>query len=146
MADILGSNGQIIAEVRTSGAIAVAPGSNNGAVPVQLSAAATVAAAANNQTLAAGVGQRTYITDFYVDGLGATGASTILITITGLLGGTRTYQLAIPAGVTTLISRLAVQFPYPIAASADNTAIVVNVPSFGAGNTASNAGASGFRI
>lgn len=147
MADILGSQNQIISEVRRIGTpFAVASGSLDGAIPLHLGNASTVAAAANNQTLTGAAGLRTYITDFYVDGLGATAASIIAVTITGLLGGTRTYRVSIPAGVGVPITRLQVNFTFPIPASADGTSITVNVPSYGAGNTAADAGVSGFRI
>lgn len=111
---------------------------------IELAASAQVSAAANNQTLAAQTGRRTFISGFTVDGLGATGASVINVTVTGVLGGTITYVLPIVAGATTQIAPLRVEFPRPIPASADNTAIVVNVPSFGAGNTQANASAHGF--
>ena len=101
-------------------------------------------AAANNQTLAAAAGFRTYITGFSVTGGGATGASIIAVTITGLTN-TLTYHVPIPAGAAVGVTPLVVQFIRPIPASADNTAIVVNVPSFGAGNTAASASAQGFQ-
>ncbi len=107
--------------------------------------AATGAAGAITATLAAVAGRRTYISGFVVDGLGATAASVIEVTITGLLGGTMRYKLSIPAGATVaLASPLRVEFSRPLPASADNTAIVVNVPSFGTGNTSSIAHAHGF--
>lgn len=117
----------------------------NGNVPTDLVVAAQVAAAANNQTLAGVAGKTTYISGFHVDGLGATGASTITVTITGI-GTTLSYTLSIPAGATVAITRLVVEFARPIPASAPNTAIVVNVPSFGAGNTVAQAGAHGFQL
>ena len=141
------------AKIYSGGALkddgAVAPstfGSTTTGDATELVVGSTAAAAANNQTLAAAAGKRTYIAGFYVDGLGATGASVITITVTGL-GVTLTFKLSIPAGTgTQLANRLLVTFPRPIPASADNTAIVVNVPSFGAGNTESDAGAWGFQI
>lgn len=114
---------------------------------VEMAVSAQVAAAANNQTLRAdGAGRMTYIAGFYVDGLGATGASVIEVSITGLLGGTQFYEVSIPAGATVALGAagLKVEFARPIPASAPNTAIVVNVPSFGAGNTKASAGAHGF--
>lgn len=102
------------------------------------------AAAALTATLAAVSGRRTFLAGFYVDGLGATGASIIDVTITGLLGGTITRKVNVVAGATTTITPLAVEFARPIPASADNTAIVVNVPSFGAGNTQALVGVHGF--
>lgn len=121
-------------------------GSTSDGTATELLVAATVAAAANNQTLAAAAGKRTYLAGFLIDGLGATGASVIQITFTGLADGDLSFRVSIPAGATTAITRLFVTFPRPLPASADNTAIVVNVPSFGAGNTAADAAAWGFRI
>jgi len=107
--------------------------------------AATGAAAAITATLAAVVGKRTFISGFAVDGLGATAGSVIEVTVTGTLGGTLRYKLTIPAGAAVaLAGPLRIEFARPIPASADNTAIVVNVPSFGAGNTSAIASAHGF--
>lgn len=111
---------------------------------IELEVSSANAAAANNQTLAAAVGKRTYLCGFTVTGTGATGASTIAITITGLTN-TITLHLVIPAGAGVAISPLIVDFTRPMPASADNTAIVVNVPSFGTGNTAASASARGFQ-
>ena len=111
----------------------------------ELEVAATVAAAANNQTLAATAGKRTYISGFLVGGLGATAASVIAVTVSGI-GVTMTFRFDVPIGAVVNSTRLLVTLPRPIPASADNTAIVVNVPSFGAGNTAADASAWGFSI
>lgn len=102
------------------------------------------AAAANNQTLAAAPSMRTYIQGFWITGAGATAGSTIAVTITGLTN-TLTYYLTIPTGASTAIAPQWIEFNPPLPASADNTAIVVNVPSFGAGNTAASAAAWGFQ-
>lgn len=109
-----------------------------------LAVSATVAAAANNQTLPAAAGVRTYISGFTITGGGATGASLILVTITGLTN-TINYSLAIPAGAALGVQPLQAWFDPPLPASADNTAIVLTVPSFGAGNTAASAMAFGFQ-
>ena len=111
---------------------------------VELEVSASVAAAANNQTLAAAAGKRTYITGFSVTGAGATAASVITITVTGLTD-TLEYKMTIPAGASVAVTPLILEFNRPIPASALNTAIVVNVPSFGAGNTAAAATAQGFQ-
>lgn len=104
------------------------------------------AATAITATLAAAVGKTTWIQGFLVTGLGATAAAVIDITVTGLLGGTRTFSLAVPAGATVPVAEpLLITFDQPFPASAVNTAIVVNVPSFGAGNTAARASAWGFQ-
>jgi len=102
-----------------------------------LGASSANAAAANNVTLpAGGAGTVVYVTGFEITGDGATAGSIITVTLTGVIGGTKTYFLTIPAGVGVDIGRLFVTFPYPgLPANAANTAITLNVPSFGAGNT-----------
>jgi len=94
-----------------------------------------VAAGAAVATIAGAAGVYTYITGFEVTGSGATAASVILVTVTGCVGGTMTYAMAIPAGVTAAVTPLIVSFPRPLVSTAVNTAIVVTAPSFGAGNT-----------
>jgi hypothetical protein len=111
---------------------------------VELEVSSANAAAANDQTLAAAADKRTHITGFAITGGGATGASVIAVTVTGL-ANTLNFRLAIPVGATVGITPLIVSFKRPIPASADNTAIVVNVPSFGAGNTNAAVTASGFQ-
>jgi hypothetical protein len=97
-----------------------------GAAPLGASSG-VVAAAAAVATLAGAAGKTTYITGFQCMGLGATAASIVQVAVTGLLGGTQTYLVSVPAGVTTPISPfpLAVLFDPPLPASAVNTAIVV---------------------
>lgn len=109
-----------------------------------LAVGAQVSAAANNQTLAAAAGFRTHLAGLYVSGGGATAASIIQITVTGLASAV-SFNLAIPAGAAVGVNPLWLEFDPPLPASADNTAIVVNVPTFGAGNTAASATAWGFQ-
>lgn len=104
-----------------------------------------VAAAANNQTLAAAAGMRTYISGFVITGGGATAASVVSVTITGL-ANTLNFDIPVPAGAAAGIQPLWVEFDPPLPASAENTAIVLNVPSFGAGNTKASASAWGFQF
>jgi hypothetical protein len=119
--------------------------SATGSTGQTLSNSATGAASAITATLTSTVGQTAWVTGFEVTGAGATGASVIVVTITGGLGGTLSYDLVIPAGVTTSITPLIVEFPQPLPANGTNTNIVCNVPSFGAGNTNSAAVIHGFR-
>lgn len=109
-----------------------------------LEVGAQVAAAANNQTLAGAASLRTYISGAMISGGGATAASVIQVTITGLTN-TLSFNIAVPAGAAVGIQTLQLLFDPPLPASADNTAIVVNVPSFGAGNTNASASAWGFQ-
>lgn len=104
-----------------------------------------VAAAAATATLAAAAGKTTYMTGFDITGAGATAASVVTATVTGLLGGTQSYTIAVPAGATLGIAPVFVAFSQPFPASAVNTAIVVTVPSLGAGNTNAVANARGFQ-
>lgn len=109
-------------------------------MPIFPAVGAQVAASANNQTLAAAVGRRTYISGFSLTG----GGATLSVTVTGL-ANTLNYSVAVPAGASVGITPLHLRFHPPLPASADNTPIVVNVPSFGAGNTNASASAWGFQ-
>lgn len=119
---------------------------NREATPVQIVGAAGVAdaplvagnvgaAAQITATLPAVAGQTTYLAGFYVDGLGATAGSVIEVTVSGALGGSFTRKMTIPAGAGVAVTPLEMNFTRPIPSSAVNTAIVVTVPTFGAGNT-----------
>ena len=114
------------------------------AVGDPLNASATGAAAPISATLAGAAGKYTYITGFEVTGAGATAAGVVLVTVTGVQGGTQNFYLAIPAGAAVGVNPLLVRFPVPLRSSALNTNIVVNVPSFGAGNTSAAVAAHGF--
>jgi hypothetical protein len=105
---------------------------------------ASAAAAPVQVSLLAVAGQTNYLCGFSVIGLGATAAAANLpVTISGLAGtilpanGSLTLGLIqVPANsVTTAISPLVMSFQPPIPASAPATAITLNVPIFGAGNT-----------
>lgn len=103
-----------------------------------------VAAAAATATLTSRTGTMAYITGFAVTGAGATAASVIAVTVTGVIGGTMTFNMAIPAGATVGVAPLIVTFPLPIAATSQNVNIVVSAASFGAGNTNASTVAFGY--
>lgn len=105
-----------------------------------------VANASAVATLAAAAGKTNFITGFEITSAGATAASVVLATVTGLLGGTRTYVYASVAGATAANQTLSVQFSQPLRASAVNTAIVVTLPALGAGNTNAAVNAQGWQI
>lgn len=111
---------------------------------IDVTASATGAAGALAPAIPAVAGARNYLTSFEITGGGATAASIITVTVTGLLGGTITFYIAVPAGATVGITPLTVRFDRPLPASADNTAITLNVASFGAGNTNAAAVIHGF--
>ena len=104
----------------------------------------TGAAAAIAPALAAVAGKTNYVTGFEVTGGGATAASLVTATLTGLAAGTFSYVIAVPAGATLGVAPLVVEFNPPLPASAVNTAITLNLPSLGAGNTAASAVIHGF--
>ena len=122
--------------------------SGGSAAPAFLTASATGAAAALAPALAApGAGFTDWVTGFQVTGSGATAASVIVVTLTGVIGGTLSYELAIPAGVTAGVPPLTVSFPWPgLPAAAANAPITLNVPSFGAGNTNAAATLQGYSL
>lgn len=121
------------------------PGMTGAPATQVVASSGNVAAATATATLAASATKTTYITGFEVTGLGATAGLGPVLTITGLLGGTISYVVGVPAGVTVPLTPLIVQFPQPLAGSAINTAIVVSVPTFGSGNTAACVTAHGFQ-
>lgn len=106
-------------------------------------ASGVVAAGTAAATLTSAAAQTMYLTGFAITGGGATGASLVTCTITGLIGGTASYIVAVPAGVTLGIVPVSRHFTNPVAASAVNTNIVVSCPTFGVGNTAASVNAEG---
>jgi hypothetical protein len=108
---------------------------------------AVVSAAIATATLAATSSRLNYITGFTVTGLGATAATMAAITVSGLAGGTQTFAAyPVPAGVGVSGPIMAVNLPNPIPASAVNTAINVNVASFGSGNVGAQSSVQGYMI
>ena len=114
--------------------------------PVTSYASGNVANSVAAATIPAAAGKTSYITGFDVSGAGATLGGVVLLTITGLLGGTVTYPISAPAGVTLGLTPLMVNFTPPLQASAANVAIVVSLPALGAGNTNAAVVARGFSV
>ena len=103
--------------------------------PIVVSAAG--AAQSNAATLTGKTGQYTYIEGFDVTGGGATAASVVEVSTTGLSNNLK-FEMNVLAGATGPINAqggLFVRFPTPIPSSATNTNIVVTLPSLGSGNT-----------
>jgi hypothetical protein len=99
--------------------------------------------------LPAVAGKTTYICGFYFFGTNATAANTgTSVTITGTITGTMTFGFTTLAGVTVANSPpLNVLFTPPcVAASAINTAIVVNGPALGTGATLVTLSAWGYQL
>lgn len=96
-------------------------------------------------TLPAVAGKTNFVTGFEITGAGATAASVVIATLTGLVN-TLHYVVAVPAGVAAPITPLVVEFSPPLPASAVNTAVSINVPAFGAGNTNAAAVIHGYAV
>lgn len=109
-------------------------------------ASGNVAAASAAASLPAVASKTNYVTGFQITAAGATAASVVSVTLTGLISGTATYTFVAPAGVTAQATPLIVSFPAPIPASAVNTAITVTCPSLGSGNTNATANIQGYVI
>lgn len=105
----------------------------------------TVAAGVAAASLAAAAGKVTYICGFAITSAGSTGAAVVAPTITGIVTGTMTFAYASVAGATLSNQPLVVPFRDCISASAVNTAIVVSLPSLGAGNTNATVNAWGYQ-
>lgn len=101
-----------------------------GASGTQVFGNGTGTTAAVTGTLAATPLKTNYLCEFDIT-VTATAASLGQITITGLLGGTRTYQIAIPA--TPAVATLSKDFNVCIPATGVNTAIVITSPAAGTG-------------
>jgi hypothetical protein len=115
------------------------------ATPVHASSGA-VSATTATASIAAVSAKTNYVTGIEITGGGATGASVIVATLSGLLGGSHVFAIAVPAGVTLGITPLIVEFTTPIPASTTNTAITIQTPTFGAGNTHAVVNIHGYRI
>jgi hypothetical protein len=113
-----------------------------------IAAVASGAAQSNAASLAAAAGKMTFIEGFDITGGGATAASVIEVTVTGVAAGTLKYELNILAGATGPMNAqggFSLRFPEPLPATGVNTAIVVTAPSFGAGNTNASVVAYGYQ-
>jgi hypothetical protein len=93
-----------------------------------------VANASAAASLAAVASKTNYLTGFSITFSGATAASIVVATVTGLLGGTLSFVVAVPAGATVGGTPIIVDLAVPHPASAANTAITVTLPALGAGN------------
>lgn len=131
----LDGNGRVLPTLYPVGAVPVTGDSGNVAAGV---AAATLAASTTGQTA--------YLTGFEITSSGSTAAGVVTGTITGVVGGPLHFTYTTVAGATLGNAPLIVAFPSPIPASAPNTAIVVSLPSLGAGNTNTTVTAHGVQV
>lgn len=77
----------------------------------------------------------TYVTGFEVTASGATAGLPVLVTLTGVLGGTLTWIFTFPAGVLVGATPLVVEFDPPLPSVDVNTDVVLTLPSSGSGGT-----------
>lgn len=110
--------------------------------------AANTASGANaiqTASITAGAGLLAFVTSLRILGLGATGATVVTATLTGVLGGTISYPVTVPAGVTVAITPVTDNFgTRGIPSAATGGTISLSVPAFGAGNTLELAEVSGY--
>jgi hypothetical protein len=102
-----------------------------------------VANASAQACLAAHVGAVTYITSFSITGDGSTAGSVVAATL-NTIGGNLTYDVTFPAGVSTQITPVIVNFITPIPAGAANTATCITLAAGGTGNLHAAVNITGF--
>jgi hypothetical protein len=123
------------------------PFSAGGANCTPVTASASGSTGAIAATLPAVAGKTTFICGLYFSGTNATAANPATsVTVTGTIGGTMTFGFPTLAAAATVPNTLPIEeeFVPCIAASAVNTAIVVNGPALGAGATLVTASAWGY--
>lgn len=119
------------------------PGSGNAGYPPGSTPTGSVASGANTGgfgvSITPGATTYAYLCGAQVNGLGATGATTVTPTITGAAGGTLTYQgqYTFPAGAAVVTTPFERTFTPCLRGSAPGIAVTFNVPG-AAGNTATN--------
>jgi len=88
-----------------------------------------------------------WITGFSVTGSGSTLGLSVLVTVTGLSGGaTLYYGYASAVGVVVGNQPLIVNFPFPLPANGQNTAIVVTCPAIGLGSSTNAVNVQGYQL
>lgn len=114
----------------------------NGATQAGASAAASNSI--NTATMTAQSGKTNYVCQVTFTADGSTTGLAVAPTITGLLGGTRTFAFNFPAGVAVGAPSLVMNFSPCLPASATNTAISAILPAGGTGNTQASADIEGY--
>jgi hypothetical protein len=112
--------------------------------PTDIQVSSVGAAGTITATIAAVAGKTAYLSSLTITGTGATAATVVAATVAGP-GVTLSFQIPVPVIATTIgIAPMVIPFSRPIPASGPNVAIVITLPSFGAGNTAVAIAATGF--
>ncbi len=104
-----------------------------------------VANATATATLSGTSNLTNWITGFEITNGGATAASCVTATVTGLVGGTESYTVCAPVGAGAAATPLLVQYTSPVPASGPGVAISVSLPALGAGNTNTTVNLHGYR-
>jgi hypothetical protein len=138
-------DGRLVVLVDSGGAGSGTASYPTASVPVT-SSSGNVAAATATATLPAVAAKTTYITGFEITAAGATAGAAVVATVTGTVSGTLSYVFTAPTGATVGAAPLTVEFSPALPSSAVNTAIVVTLPSLGAGNTNAAVVAHGFQL
>lgn len=102
-----------------------------------------VANAQAQVTMPAVEGKIAHLVGIRVEGLGATAGSTKTATVAGVAGGLA-YPVVVQAGAAVANAPLDEEYPVPMPAADDETAIVLTCPALGAGNTHNQAILFGF--
>lgn len=110
--------------------------------PVNTSA--SVANATLTLTMPAVAGQTNYVTGFELTVGGATAATSVVATMTNIVGGTQSWVVAVPAVPASGVNSFSVEFTYPLKATGVNTSVVLSLPAAGAGNTNTTGSLHGF--
>ena len=101
--------------------------------------------AVQTASIAAPAGLFAFLTSLRIEGLGATAATVVTATLTGLQGGTISYPVTVPAGATVAIAPVTDNFGTRGAQSAAaGGTISLSLPAFGAGNTLELASINGY--
>jgi len=85
-----------------------------------------------------------YLSGFIVTGSGSVGGSVVLVTVEGLLGGTRSFAYGFEAGVNKVNTPLAFNFNPPLPGISPGAQILLTVPAGGSGNLNSMATIYGY--
>jgi hypothetical protein len=132
-------------KVAVGGGAVGAAGYPAGATPVNSFPANGAGNTAVVATLPGVAGKTTYITGVDISYGGATASGLAGFTLGGLLGGTPSWIIPVPAG-PTLGGQLSLRFNPPIPASGLNTSITATLSALGSGNAAAMVAAYGFQI
>lgn len=138
------STAEVVVAVNPDGTPIAGSGPYQVAQVPLIAGSGNVANAAAAATLTGTASTTVYLAGFEITGAGATAGLPVTVTVTGLLGGTRSYTYTFAVGATLPNQPLIVEFDPPLPASAVNTAIVVSCPASGVGGTNNTTVAHGF--